>query len=320
MQTPYFDSMFDDFGIWQHTDGTKPIYSEGYALDDATRGLLLCLAIKKIDKADVLFKYIQTSKCSKIFCGFATSKREFLQSPASEDAIGQVAWAFGYSASIGYNEQESLKLIRFITSNLTAIKSLRGSCYALLGAVYTDKLLSKRLFKSVADRFLNLDDVWYWPEETMTYGNGIVPYALLRYALVFNDKKAAKTGRNVLEYIESVCTKNRARGPIGNEGWYKKGDFNPSAYSQQPIDVAYMIWAWVAAYQISHDESDLENARLWMQWFDGVNIASSIMYDKNTLKAYDGIDDKNRINYHSGAETNICFLISRWMLESGQTI
>lgn len=327
MKTLHFDSLFDDFSIWQHADRTKPIKSEGYALDDATRGLLLCLSLNKIEKANVLFDYIVASKKGNELFGFATDTRRFINSPASEDAVGQIVWAFGYSAHIGHRQKEALEFIESINSNILSMKSLRGPVYALLGAIYTNEKLSKTIYKNIAERFNKLDKTWLWPEELITYGNGIVPYAILRYALIFNDNKAAKLGRDILEFLENICTNNRIRGPIGNDGWYKKGDKCPATYSQQPIDTSYMIWAWLCAYQSSHKKTDLDKAELWMQWFEGKNIANTIMYDKKTLGAYDGIDpvDPNRknnkgINHHSGAETNICFLLSRWMIETEKTI
>jgi len=327
METIYFDSMFDDFGVWQHTDGNKPIAKEGYALDDATRGLLLCLSLGKMYKANVLFDYIVSSKNGDKIYGFATDKREFIPNSASEDAVGQIVWAFGYCVNVGFRSKEARDFITSIIPILQKMTSFRGPVYALLGALYVDKKLSNDLYRNITKRFENLDESWLWPEITITYGNGIVPYALLRYALLNKDKKAEKLGRDVLEFLEKVCTTNRVRGPIGNDGWYTKGDKLPAIYSQQPIDAAYMVWAWMCAFQLSNSPADLKNAKLWMQWFDGKNIADCPMYDKDTLKAYDGINPINAdhsnekgINHHSGAETNICFLLSRWMLKAKQTI
>ena len=59
MDTPFFDTLIDDFGIWQHTDGQAILRHEGYALDDAARGLLLCLALNRTSQAEVLFDYLR---------------------------------------------------------------------------------------------------------------------------------------------------------------------------------------------------------------------------------------------------------------------
>ncbi|MFZ2125196.1 MAG: hypothetical protein WA087_00225 [Candidatus Saccharimonadales bacterium] len=327
MNTPYFDSLFDDFGIWQHADGIKPIASEGYALDDATRGLVLCLTLNRMDQADVLFDYILKSKIDNILYGFSTDEHKFINAPASEDAMGQIIWAFGYAISINYRKEEAEEFINSLVPSLLSMRSLRGPVYALLGAVYIDDILASIIAENIMKRFEGLSDDWLWPEETITYGNGIVPYALLRYALVSDDKKAETLGRKALEFLEKCCTIDRIRGPIGNEDWFSKGESKPADFKQQPIDTAYMVWAWMAAYQISKNPDDLEYANLWMKWFEGDNIAGGKMYDPATLKAYNGIDrpghpesDEKGVNYHSGAETNICFLLSLWMTKEQKTI
>jgi len=327
ISTPYFDSLFDDFCIWQHADGTKPIISEGYALDDATRGLILCLTLKKLDKARILFDYILKSKKGKVYFGLATNKRKFIGAPASEDAVGQVLWSFGYSISQGYREKEARESLETIIPDVLGMESLRGSIYALLGAIYVDEVLAGILVEKLKKRFEKLNDNWFWPETVITYGNGIVPYAFLRYAMIFNDKKVEKLGRKILKFLEYCCTNNRIRGPIGNDGWFAKGDLAPATYKQQPIDSAYMVWAWLSAYQLSNKATDLKNAEAWMQWFDGKNITGRQMYEEKTLKAFNGIDmvghnesDQFGVNYHSGAETNICFLLSRWMIETKRTV
>jgi len=281
----------------------------------------------KTDKANVLFDYILKSKRKADFFGLATDKREFIAAPASEDAVGQVLWVFGYSISVGFRVAEARETIKSITASILEMKSLRGPIYALLGAIYIDETLADIISKDIMKQFDKLDDTWFWPETTITYGNGIVPYAILRYAMVYNDKKAESLGRKILCFLEYCCTNNRIRGPIGNDGWFTKGDKAPATYKQQPIDSAYMIWAWLCAYQLSNNPTDLQNAKLWMQWFEGKNITGRKMYDEKTLKAFNGIDkighnesDDMGVNYHSGAETNICFLLSRWMLENEQTL
>ena len=78
--TPYFDSLIDDFGIWQHTDETKILRAEGYSLDDAARGLIAALAYEKTEKAAVLLNYLLASRASQgMFYGFSKANREFIK-------------------------------------------------------------------------------------------------------------------------------------------------------------------------------------------------------------------------------------------------
>lgn len=318
-QTPFFDSLIDDFGIWQHTDGSNILLEEGYALDDATRGLLFTLALGRMEQSEVLFSYILKSCMKSGFYGFSTSDRHFIPNLASDDATGQVIWAAGYSLSKGFHYDESQKLIDSITEYLDKTEHMRGYAYALLGSIYIGKELASHYYEKLRAFFENIDDDWPWPEESLTYGNGIMPYAFLRYGLVYGDKSAIQLGRKLLVFLEEKCTHGRQRGPIGNEGWLARDDDIAPTYSQQPIDAAYMAWAWLVAFQISSDESDRKLSQAWMRWFEGDNVAHEKMYDSNDMRCFDGIDSWE-VHYHSGAESNICLLLSKYMLAENVTI
>lgn len=327
MATPYFDSLFDDFSIWQHADGTKILPEEGYALDDATRGFLLCLALGRQQQAETLFKYMLNSRKGDEFYGFYSAKRKPIQFPASEDAKGQVIWAMGYAYAQNFEKLSAQRLIAELSPTLLSLQTIRGLAYSLLGAVYADKVLAMTLRRALVIRFASATNEWFWPEDTLTYANGIMPYALLRYAQVFHDREAEALGRKALRFVDKQCTHGRIRGPIGYDGWFKRGDEKPADNGQQAIDVTYMMLAWACACQLSGDEEDWRQVELWNEWFEGENIAHAKMYDPETLKAYDGINltatghhNAQGINYHSGAESNICLLLSKYIIATRQTL
>lgn len=317
--TTYFDSLIDDFGIWQHTDGVNILRKEGYALDDAARGLILTLALGRKHQSDVLLSYIIKSKAKRGLNGFAKSDHSFIPKIASDDATGQSIWAAGYALSKGFRSDEAMQTIRELSSYLDTTEHMRGFAYGLLGAIYVDESSARHYYMKLRTFFENTTPGWLWPEPVLTYGNGIISYAFLRYALVFGDKDAAKLGRQILLFLEERCTYGRPRGPIGNEGWLPRGMEVAPNYSQQPIDAAYMIWAWLAAYQLSGKASDKKLAKAWMQWFEGDNIVHTKMYDPSDMRCFDGIDPEG-VHYNSGAESNICLLLSKYLLKENITI
>ena len=271
------------------------------------------------DQADILLKYIQSSWHNNGFYGFATKDHDFFQFPASDDATGQILWALGYAKSINFQVAKVDKLVYKLRPLINNFAYMRGTAYALLGAVYLDPELAGELAGKLSGLFNSLETNWYWPDNEMTYGNGIIAYALLRYALIAQDKEIAKIGLRILKFIDNQCQHNRQLAPIGNDGWLTKNQSQVPTFSQQPIDAAYMIWAWLAAYQLFNKPSYYQSAKQWMDWFEGDNIKSEKMYDPNTQKCFDGIDESG-INYDSGAESNICWLLSRHMLERQATI
>jgi hypothetical protein len=320
METPFFDALIDDFGIWQHTDGQAILKKEGYALDDAARGLLVCLALNKPRQAEVLFGYIQKSCHDAGFYGFATNKRKFYRYPASDDATGQVVWAMGYAHSLGFHATEAKKIIDKCLPSVMQFDHVRGHAYALLGTVYTDKALAKQLLDKLMSFFQSADNQWLWPEPVMTYGNGVIPYVLLRYGITYDDKTVSKFGLKICKFVHKQCGLNgRLLAPIGNDGWLPKKALTVPEYSQQPIDTAYMVWAWLAAYQYFGQARYYKLAKQWSQWFEGANIKGERMYDPTTLKCFDGID-KADVHHHSGAESNICLLLTLHLLAQQATI
>lgn len=319
MNTPFFNSLIDKFGIWQHSNGSEIYFNKGYALDDAARGLIVCLALNKVDQAETLFKYILLSWHANGFYGFATKEQSFFNFPASEDATGQALWALGYAYSLNFHKAEISKLVHKLMPLINGLSRMRGIAYALLGAIYLDIDIAHDLANKLAGLFNDLEDNWLWPENEMTYGNGIMAYALLRYAFNAEDGDVAKIGLRILKFINNQCHRNRLLSPIGNRGWLKKNQPKVPTYSQQPIDAAYMIWAWLAAYQCSGKPIDYQSAKRWLAWFDGKNVKLKKMYDPKSLKCFDGINQTG-INHDSGAESNICLLLSLHMLNTRLTI
>ena len=316
---PFINSLVDDFGIRHHTDGQRWLQSTGYSLDDAARCLILCLARNDLARSEVLFNYIGRSRDGSGFYGYASADRRFNTYPASEDAKGQVVWALGYGLSKNFMVAQSREILSGVQASLLDMRHLRGHAYSLLGAIYFDLKLAAKLAGKIEGLMKSRNNEWYWPEDRLTYGNGIVPYSLLRYGLVAGNKAAARTGRQLLDFLQQCCQRDRALGPIGNDGWFQKGQARPADYSQQPVDAAYMVLAWLAAYQLDGQKSSLADAKRWLEWFEGSNIANQKMYEPGTLKCYDGIN-KDGINHHSGAESNICFLLAKIMYERQETV
>lgn len=319
VNTKFFDKLIDNFSIWQHTSGTSILREEGYALDDATRGLLFTVVSGREQQSEVLLSYIVKSQSGNSFYGFCGPDRKFLPGVASDDAVGQVIWAAGLAYNMNFHKSQAEKLIDKAMSYIDNTSHVRGYAYALLGAVYIDENVSKKYYLKLKNFFNSTDRDWFWPEPTLTYGNAIMPYAFLRFGLIYKNAEAINIGRKLLMFLEEKCTHKRRRGPIGNDGWMPRDKEIAPTYSQQPIDTAYMVWAWLVAYQISGKSADKQKALDWMGWFEGDNVADTKMYDPKDMHAFDGIDSYG-VHMHSGAESNICLLLSKHMMKNNVTV
>jgi hypothetical protein len=188
--------------------------------------------------------------------------------------------------------------------------------------VYIDPGWAAQIGGDLFGRFNDRPGDWPWPEDEVTYGVGVPPYALLRYAKIMGDEPAGHKAIEVLRFLDRGCREYGQLEPIGNQGWWPRGG-KPAQFAQQPIDVAYMIWACMAAYEFTHEQEWNDKAWEWWNWFDGKNAAGKKAYDPETGKCTDGLDGNDgkpvRLSTHSGAESNICFLLAEWAKDNKQT-
>jgi hypothetical protein len=318
VQTQFFDSLIDDFGIWQHTDGRKPLTREGYALDDAARGFLACTVLDRPEQMDVLFNYLKKSLHQDGLYGFAKPDHAFFNFPSSEDAFGQTIWALGTAIDHKFREPEAKSLLVQLRPRVEELSVWRGWAYALLGAIKYDPELADSLARKLIDACRGTGSTWRWPEQTMTYAIGILPVSLLVYAKAHGNSEAEKLGLEILEFADNVCRSYGQPEPIGNVGWYSRGALVPR-YSQQPIEPAYMILAHTAAGQLTGDLKHYQAADEWFEWYGGRNPTEQSMIDPATGGCYDGIDIAGA-NTHSGAEANICYILAQWAQHSRQIV
>lgn len=317
--TPFFDGLIDDFGIWQHTDGANIVRDDGYSLGSAAKGLIFTLALNRIELSEVLLSYILKSKNQSLFYCFADQNKNFVQTFASAEVIGQVIWASGYSISKNFHLNDITQVIVDASVDLDRKQSMLGYAYALMGAVYVSRDFSRHYYEKLKAYFVDIDEFWPWPEPIVTSGSGIVAYAFLRYGLVCDNQEAVNMGQKILDFLEERCTFERQRGPIGSSDWLKRGANNIPAYSQFPSEASAMAWAWLASYQTTANNNFKEHAKYWMNWFEGENIIRAKMYNPDDLRCFDSIEDWG-INYNSSSESNACFLLGKYMVEQGITI
>jgi hypothetical protein len=311
----------DDFGIWQHARDAAPERDEGYALDDATRAIILYLLTDTNDQASTLLNYLAASYKDDQWRGFASANRYFLNATASEDAIGQVVWAAALAEKRGFEPAMAKHIYQQAKTALGKAHYLRGSAYALLGATYVDAAWAHELAADITRRFAATTPEWPWPEQLLNYANGIIPLSLLRYGRLNQDKAAIDLGHKTLDFIDHVCHLNQAFGPIGNKGWFEAGMAHPAQFGQQPIDAAYMVWAYVAAYEQSNNKAYLKKAEEWLSWFHGNNVAQATIGDPHTGLCLDGIDGPKKVrpSRNSGAESRVCYGLALWAIERRQS-
>jgi hypothetical protein len=157
---------------------------------------------------------------------------------------------------------------------------------------------------------------WQWFESYMTYGNSILPEALLLAYIETGNKVYKEIAKNSFDFLLSLTLNGDKIKVISNKGWLHKGhQLVPIVVGgEQPIDVAYTILAMNLFYKTFQDASYFEKMTIAFNWFLGNNHLNQIIYNPCTGGCYDGLEE-NTVNLNQGAESTISYLMARLIME-----
>lgn len=316
--------MTDDTGILQHSIYGVPNLSKGYSSDDNARALIVAVKmyeqyhVKKYER--LIYKYVSflcyAQTASGTFRNFMGFNREFLEEEGSEDCLGRCLWAlcFAFASSVTpRNVKKNVwKQIELALPNCAKLISPRAKAYAIIGLGYLDAENSNdtisKLAVSLSEQYDHYnDDDWHWFEDSMTYCNATLPWAMLIAYKATKDNRFQQIGFESLRFLETVTIRNGYFKPIGCNGWLlKKG--KPAEYDEQPVEACEMTLALIEAYEISGTKSFIDSAKTCFSWYYGNNSKNLSLIDNETGGCYDGIE-QNGLNLNEGAESVISF----WM-------
>jgi len=72
-------------------------------------------------------------------------------------------------------------------------------------------------------------------------------------------------------------------------------------------------------YQVTQKNKYKEQLQIAFSWFLGNNHLTQIMYNPVNGASYDGLEEGN-ININQGAESTVCFLMARLLINKWTTI
>ncbi len=319
----------DDTGIVQHAKYGIPNLKEGYCLDDNARGLIMALMAYQRNKSREAFEllpiylsyihYMQTEDGN--FRNFLSFNRQYLDEVGSEDSFGRTVWALGYligcAANNSYREF-ARELFHKSFPHFKALQHLRGMANTIIGislylqAIPGDEgMLNElvRLTQPLIEAYEeNQSDDWQWFEEKMTYDNAILPLALLHSCEITGNEKVRHIALKTMAFLDALTLANGYLSPVGNDGWYYRGQQFP-VYDQQAIETMAMVLMHFQAYKIFRKPQYIEKMFLSYKWFLGENTLRAPLYDYETKGCCDGLQSTG-INRNQGAESTLAYLIS----------
>jgi len=324
----------DDTALLQHSKYATPHRKEGYTTDDNARALIVCAKhfslyhdppAKKLLDTYLSFLYYMQRTDGKMH-NILSYDRKFMDDIGSEDCMGQTIWGCGQCLDLKL-PQETKLLSKDIFDKAfkwaPTFTSPRAKAFAIIGLFHYQKTFPKdqnatSSMKLLADQLLTQfsqesSNGWEWFEPYLTYVNARLSQALFLAYECTTEEKYLQAATKSIDFLLRVQTLDNTFAPIGNQGWYKKGE-NRAIYDQQSVEASCMTEAALAAFRNTKQEKYRQAANQAFAWFSGNNLKSAKVYDPETGSCHDGITPQG-LNLNKGAEATVAYLQARLTLE-----
>lgn len=336
----HFKALTTTFAMIQFSVINKPDLKSGYTLDDNARALVaMCqhyeLTHQHEDLAYIKLYYQFIRFCQQedgTFLNYVNADKKFTDQNSEnlEDANGRAIWALGFMISMDgllpkniISEAETT--MEAALTNVSAMHSTRAMAFTIKGLYYYNKkqlnFEHKMLIKLLADRLVQMYKheskvAWKWFESYMTYGNSILPEALLCAYLATGEMNYKAIATTSFDFLLSKIMTDNSINVISNKGWLNNYSIikDKAIGGEQPIDVAYTIMALAKFYEVSENNDYLLNMETAFSWFLGNNHLNQIVYNPCTGGCYDGLEE-DYINLNQGAESTVSYLMARLTIE-----
>ncbi len=324
--------MTDDTGLLQHALFSVPNYHEGYSIDDNARGLIASVQLEELGHAesfDLASRYLAfiayaLNPKTRRFRNFMGYNREWLEENGSDDSHGRTLWALGtvlgrtnapaLQNTAGWLFEQALPVVLETTSPRTWAFTIIG-IHEYLRRFDGDSRASQ-VRDELAGRLLDYykrhrSDDWRWYEDVLSYGNAVLPQAMIMCGQWLPNGEMMEVGLESLHWLADLQRSAPDGGhfvPIGSEGFYRRGG-ERARFDQQPIEARSMLSACLEAYRSTGDDQWRVEVRRAFEWFLGRNDLNLPLYDPDTGGCYDGLHP-DRLNMNQGAESTLAFLMA----------
>lgn len=336
----HFKALTSPFAMIQFSIINQPDIKSGYTLDDNARALVamcqhfeLTNDVKDLIYINQYYQFIHfCQQKDGTFLNYVNEHKKFTEQNSEnlEDSNGRAIWALGFMISMSNLLTKTLisearKTMQSALANTSKMHSTRAMAFTIKGIYYANKkeitFENKALIKLLANRLVQMykhesKPNWQWFESYMTYGNSILPEAILCAYLATGEmiyKEIAKTSFDFL--LSKTITENSIK-VISNKGWlHNNKAVNKTVIGgEQPIDVAYTILALAKFHDTFKNRAYLQKMEMAFSWFLGNNHLQQIIYNPCTGGCYDGLEE-DYINLNQGAESTVSYLMARLTVE-----
>ncbi len=337
--------MTTNVGIIQFAVINKPDISSGYTVDDNARALVaMCMDYEMTlneNNLPYIYTYVQFLKyCLQKkgnFLNYVDENKNFTSQNLEtnlEDSNGRAIWALGFVISKGHLFDtvfidDVITLFDKSVNNISSLYSTRAMAFTIKGLYYKNLYLQDEndvaLVKLFANRLVQMyrhekENKWKWFESYLTYGNSILPEALLCAWHVTGESVYKEIAKNSFDFLLGKIFMNNKIKVISNKGWLQKNVILQEFVigGEQPIDIAYTILALKKFDAVFSDDNYHDKMKIAFSWFLGNNHLNRIIYNPCTGGCYDGLEDEY-VNLNQGAESTVSYLMARLCMVEKQT-
>ncbi len=332
-----------DFGMIQFSIINQPDIDSGFTLDDNARAMVAMCQHYELTKDAIDLEYIEIYLNFIKFCfqpegyflNYVNEYEVFTEQNFQtnlEDSNGRAIWALGYLISMEKIMPYAMiikaeSIFDKATFNVNRINSTRAMSFIIKGLYYKNcnKLYPSEknhtLLIELSNRLVQMyrhesETNWEWFESYLTYGNSIIPEALLCAWLTTRDFVYLEIAKTAFDFLLTrIFTENQIK-VVSNKGWAFKGEEpdNEVIGGEQAIDISYTILALDKFAKVFPEDDYLQKINTAFDWFLGRNHLNQIVYNPCTGGCYDGLED-TYINLNQGAESTVSYLMARMVIE-----
>ncbi|MBK9196700.1 MAG: glycosyltransferase [Flavobacteriales bacterium] len=326
-------------GVLQFCDISEPDQASGHTVDDNARALIaVCAhasnhgaATHDIALASRYLDYIiHCQQENGRFLNYADVNGAFTPQNDVEnldDSNGRAIWALG--VCVAHEDALPPRMVRNAEHALwdslawvSELTSPRAIAFSIKGLhAYNSVRKSPRittLIDRLAERLLSshkatATEEWNWFEPILTYGNAVLPEAML---LAYTETKRLayrETAMVSFEFLLGCMFKGDMLRIISNRSWMEPG-IQPDLFGEQPIDAAYTVSALALFHDVFGDPEHKRKLHTAFEWFLGRNHLNQVMYNRASGGCYDGLEEHS-VNLNQGAESTVCYLLARAIME-----
>jgi hypothetical protein len=320
--TPNFDHllhMTDEHGTFEHALLSEPRPEHGYCTDDMARVLVVATrephptpAVRRL--AERSLRFLSDAQ------GFDGDYRNRLNPRgrwddglAVADSWGRSVWGLGTAAA--HSEVDWVRqaaAAQFERAVLRRSPAPRAMAFAAVGAAEMlgespEHRGARDLLRAAADgmALAESDTAWPWPEARLTYGNAVLPEAMIAAGHGLGRDELLAGGLSLLGWLLEHETSggHLSVTPAGGSG----PDDRRPAFDQQPIEVAALADACARAAVVDGDAKWVEGIGMAVAWFLGDNDGGRVMWDPETGGGFDGLE-VGGCNLNEGTESTLALL------------